>query len=361
MCIHPTNLFSAVPSPLITVHCLSTAPSSNTNTSPARGPLKMRSQSASSRGDIARKREDEHDDVEYTIESEGARDIVAYQRGDFHIAFGKYTYTGEIAKADVTSAMAVRINCAALIYHGLPRDLLIAGQHRCTWFVPACLARLFSERINETMKNPLDCLTIKMMDHPPYAVDCAVTHIIHQAEYRVIKYLQEQKLYNAKSHGIEPVVPENITASRIHVDVFILGHYWKIYNLKILARDELVKALGLTDRISLQQFKDLVLDTGIFTEKFAKSPTCDEHLVDDVLRLLGSYAATRHEAWMAEDRIGYMDMVPKAPYFAVYRDLAQAGHQAFLRDLPPSSKRVKRNDNGMSGQRDDHKVSVICG
>lgn len=190
-------------------------------------------------------------------------------------------------------------------------------------------------------------MTIRMKDHPRYAVDCAVAHIIHHSEYRVVKNLQEQELYHAANHGSEgPVVPEGVTASQIHVEVFILGHEWKIHNLKILARNEILKALGLTDQPTCKQFKKLLLDTGIFSEKFCKAPTYRDHLVNEVLSALGTYGAMQHEQWMAQDYYEYMELLEySGPYFSMYLLNAQAQHTAFLRELPRDAKRLKSSSN----------------
>jgi len=95
----------------------------------------------------------------------------------------------------------------------------------------------------------------------------------------------------------------------------------------ILARNGLIKALSHSDMPSLTAFKTMILKTGIFTARYCAPPTCNMHVVNEVLRALGAYASAHHDKWMEQHCEEYQDMLPKAIYHSVYLHQAQHGEK----------------------------------
>ncbi|KAI4941180.1 hypothetical protein J4E91_010971 [Alternaria rosae] len=276
----------------------------------------------------SRKRQLDEDEADYTVETPGARGITASKRGSFHTAVTKLKIT------------------LSLLFHGLLCDLVIAGPKDSAWKVPRGIAMLYSQKMSKDLSSPM-AQTIKMLNHPPHAIDCCVAHIKHVGNYRVFKMIDQQQLYHATTQAsTKPPIPKGITASHIRVDILILAIEWQMENLRHYAHIELANSLGKPSSPTFDEFEKLVLETGIFTAKYCKAPICDDTAVNNALTALGAYAALHNETWFKTRRIAYSELLPKAPYLSKYRDLALANLPEFIQAHRLAGKKAKLADTG---------------
>ncbi|KAI4708533.1 hypothetical protein J4E89_006589 [Alternaria sp. Ai002NY15] len=294
----------------------------------------------------SKKRQLDEDEADYTIDTPGARDITASKRGSCHTAVAKLKMSGKMAKNDMMRKDTVQGSMLSLLFHGLLCDLVIAGPNDSAWKVPRGIAMLYSQKMSKDLSSPMT-QTIKMLNHPPHAIDCCVAHIKHVGDYRVVKMLDQHQLYHATTPpSTKTPIPKGITASHIHVDVLILAIEWQMENLRHYAHIELANSLGKPSSPTFDEFEKLVLDTGIFTAKYCKAPICDDTAVNNALTALGTYAALHNETWFKTRRIAYSELLPKAPYLSKYRDLALADLPEFIQAHHLAGKKARLTDSG---------------
>ncbi|KAH6839672.1 hypothetical protein BKA58DRAFT_441676 [Alternaria rosae] len=192
---------------------------------------------------------------------------------------------------------------------------------------------LYSQKMSKDLSPPMT-QTIKMLNHPPHAIDCCVTHIKHVGDYRVVKLIDQQQLYHATTPpSTKPPIPKGITASHIHVDMLIIAIEWEMENIRHYAHIELTNSLGKPSSPTFDEFEKL-------------APMCDDTAVNNALTALGAYAALHNETWFKTRRIAYSELLPKAPYLSKYRDLAMANLPEFIQAHHLAGKKAKLADTG---------------
>ncbi|CAE7177414.1 hypothetical protein P3342_001870 [Pyrenophora teres f. teres] len=305
-----------------------------------------------------RKREFEDDAVEYTLESPGAHDVTFSSLYVAHTPLLKVMYGGSNTTSDEKETITSLRRVLKTLTDDYDHDLTIIGLHGCVWKVSSKAIQLFSERAATVLN--LTKKTLKMTGHPVFAVDCLVAHLTHLGDYRVNRILEKQELSHATSAPSKKVIiPKDLTAAEVHVEVLKIGVAWDIAYLKQLAVQGLYNALS-SKGLTFVEFERLCIHTKVFTAVICGVPAiCGDVYVRRALSELGTYAATQHEIWITKHHQEYFHLYTKAPYLVWYRDGAMREIPGKLQAFQLKNKKPRFDDEDT--QRPDYSMMSIDG
>ncbi|KAF1845927.1 uncharacterized protein K460DRAFT_430884 [Cucurbitaria berberidis CBS 394.84] len=208
---------------------------------------------------------------------------------------GPHQFVVKLAKADLVPTHKVIESCLTKrLMQKLPRDLLFVGCDGCTFKAPCITATAYLPRLAQH----LTC-----RGGPITQLVSAIDHIINNASYRLIVPLDKHHiLYTTNPpKNSDPAIPTGTAVAHVHLLVGMLAHEWEMEGLLILAHNELVLALDKPDQPNLDQFINMVVDTGVFTEPFGAGARAEDPWFKQILSTLGTYGALNHEIWMTQD------------------------------------------------------------